>query len=198
MPLAPAPDRTPTPTPPTEPDRGLTRRWRPRGEGETTGGTLVDRVLRSRGLTDPIAAQAFLDPSLRDLHDPGLLPGVDAAAARLLEILALESGDADSVFARLKTGMTTPELLIPASEQTKFALVEKLVARQGDFADGNVSTLDGLRVDFEDGWGLVRASNTTPALTARFEGRDKAALQRIVALFRKTLQDIEPKLKLPF
>jgi len=72
------------------------------------------------------------------------------------------------------------------------------VARQGDFADGNVSTLDGLRVDFEDGWGLVRASNTTPALTARFEGRDKAALQRIVALFRKTLQDIEPKLKLPF
>mgnify|MGYP002619849943 CR=1 FL=1 len=120
------------------------------------------------------------------------------AAARLLEILALESGDADSVFARLKTGMTTPDLLIPASEQTKFALVEKLVARQGDFADGNVSTLDGLRVDFEDGWGLVRASNTTPALTARFEGRDKAALQRIVALFRKTLQDIEPKLKLPF
>ncbi|WP_245932510.1 phosphomannomutase/phosphoglucomutase [Isoalcanivorax indicus] len=120
------------------------------------------------------------------------------AAARLLEILALESGDADSVFARLKTGMTTPELLIPASEQSKFALIERLVARQADFADGSVSTLDGLRVDFEDGWGLVRASNTTPALTARFEGRDKAALHRIVALFRKTLQDIEPKLKLPF
>jgi len=96
MPLAPAPDRTPTPTPPTEPDRGLTRRWRPRGEGETTGGTLVDRVLRSRGLTDPIAAQAFLDPSLRDLHDPGLLPGVDAAAARLLE--ALDRGEAIAIY----------------------------------------------------------------------------------------------------
>lgn len=120
------------------------------------------------------------------------------AAARLLEILALETGDADTVFARLKTGITTPELLIPASEQTKFALVEKLQARQSDFAGGSISTLDGLRVDFDDGWGLVRASNTMPALSARFEGRDKAALQRIVALFRATLQDIEPKLKLPF
>ncbi|MBZ2189069.1 phosphomannomutase/phosphoglucomutase [Alcanivorax sp. JB21] len=120
------------------------------------------------------------------------------AAARLLEILALESHSADVLFDRLTTGVTTPELLIPASEQSKFALVERLIARQAAFADGNISTLDGLRVDFEDGWGLVRASNTTPALTARFEGRDKAALQRIVALFRTELQSIEPKLKLPF
>ncbi|MCH8542345.1 MAG: phosphomannomutase/phosphoglucomutase [Alcanivorax sp.] len=120
------------------------------------------------------------------------------AAARLLEILALESNSADVLFDRLTTGVTTPELLIPASEQSKFALVERLIARQAAFNDGSISTLDGLRVDFEDGWGLVRASNTTPALTARFEGRDKAALQRIVALFRTELQSIEPKLKLPF
>lgn len=120
------------------------------------------------------------------------------AAARLLEILALESADADSVFARLKTGLVTPELLIPASDTGKFELVEKLLARRSAFGDGNVTTLDGLRVDFDDGWGLVRASNTVPALSIRFEGRDKAALQRIAALFRAELQAIEPKLKLPF
>ena len=120
------------------------------------------------------------------------------AAARLLEILALESAGADSVFARLKTGLVTPELLIPASDTGKFELVDKLLARQGAFGDGNITTLDGLRVDFDDGWGLVRASNTVPALSVRFEGRDKAALQRIAGLFRTELQAIEPKLKLPF
>jgi phosphomannomutase / phosphoglucomutase len=120
------------------------------------------------------------------------------AAARLLEILALESVGADSVFARLKTGLVTPELLIPASDTGKFELMDKLLARQSAFADGSVTTLDGLRVDFDDGWGLVRASNTVPALSVRFEGRDKAALQRIAGLFRTELQAIEPKLKLPF
>lgn len=120
------------------------------------------------------------------------------AAARLLEILALESAGADSVFARLKTGLVTPELLIPASDTGKFELMDKLLARQDAFADGSITTLDGLRVDFDDGWGLVRASNTVPALSVRFEGRDKAALQRIAGLFRTELQAIEPKLKLPF
>ena len=120
------------------------------------------------------------------------------AAARLLEILALESAGADAVFARLKTGLATPELLIPASDSDKFELVEKLLARQAAFSEGSINTLDGLRVEFEDGWGLVRASNTMPALSARFEGRDKPALQRIAGLFRAELQAIEPKLKLPF
>lgn len=120
------------------------------------------------------------------------------AAARLLEILALESANADAVFARLKTGLATPELLIPASDNDKFELVEKLLARQDTFSAGSINTLDGLRVEFEDGWGLVRASNTMPALSARFEGRDKPALQRIAGLFRTELQAIEPKLKLPF
>jgi phosphomannomutase/phosphoglucomutase len=55
---------------------------------------------------------------------------------------------------------------------------------------GRLSTIDGLRVDFPDGWGLVRASNTTPVLVLRFEGSDEAALERIQALFRSQLQPV--------
>jgi phosphomannomutase/phosphoglucomutase len=119
------------------------------------------------------------------------------AAARLLEILSLESGDADQVFSQLKTGATTPEINIPSTDKAKFAIVEKLKARAESFG-GSASTIDGLRVDFEDGWGLLRASNTTAVLVARFEGRDKAALERIATLFREQLQAIDPSLKLSF
>lgn len=120
------------------------------------------------------------------------------AAARLLEILSLESEDADGVFGALKTGVSTPEIMIAAPDDRKFQIIEKLTAAAGDIQDGSVSTLDGLRVDFEDGWGLVRASNTRPALTARFEGRDEAALKRIQEFFREQLKAVESKLQLPF
>lgn len=120
------------------------------------------------------------------------------AAARLLEILSLESSDIDEVFAALKTGEATPELLIPSTDTDKFRIIEKLTAATEAFADGSVSTLDGLRVDFDDGWGLVRASNTQPMLTARFEGRDEAALKRIQKLFHDQLTAIDPQLDLPF
>ncbi|WP_304504407.1 phosphomannomutase/phosphoglucomutase [Alcanivorax sp. 1008] len=119
------------------------------------------------------------------------------AAARLLEILSLESGDADDVFGQLKTGITTPEINIPSTDREKFAVVEKLKSKAESFG-GSASTIDGLRVDFEDGWGLVRASNTTAVLVARFEGRDDAALKRISKLFHDQLLAIDPSLKLSF
>ena len=120
------------------------------------------------------------------------------SAARLLEILSLESGSADDVFARLKTGFTTPEMTIAVSEARKFELIEQLVAMADQFTDGNPNSLDGLRVDFADGWGLVRASNTTPMLTARFEGQDSGALERIQKLFRDKLLAIDNSLDVPF
>ena len=119
------------------------------------------------------------------------------AAARLLEILSLESGSADEVFAEFRTGPTTPEILLPVDEQAKFALVRKLQGMQEGF-DGTANTMDGLRVDYPDGWGLVRASNTSPALVARFEGRDEAALARIKDEFREALQHVAPSLAVPF
>jgi len=119
------------------------------------------------------------------------------AAARLLEILSLEVGSADEVFSTLRTGVTTPEINIPSTDSGKFALVEKLKADSDSFG-GSPSTIDGLRVDFEDGWGLLRASNTSAVLVARFEGKDQAALTRISQLFKERLMAIDPSLKLPF
>lgn len=120
------------------------------------------------------------------------------AGARLLEILSLQDDSAGQVFDGLKTGLTTPALYIDVSEENKFALVDALVARAEQFAGGRPNTIDGLRVDFPDGWGLVRASNTTPSLVARFEGRDEEALERVKEQFRKHLQAVDGSLELPF
>lgn len=120
------------------------------------------------------------------------------AAARLLEILSVSAADSDGVFSNLKTGIATPELSIPSTEADKFRLIEQLCAKAVEFVGGSPTTLDGLRMDYPDGWGLVRASNTTPILVARFEGKDEAALERIKMQFRKQLLAIEPKLELPF
>ncbi|KZX81470.1 hypothetical protein A3717_18385 [Alcanivorax sp. HI0013] len=120
------------------------------------------------------------------------------AGARLLEILSLQDDSAGQVFDGLKTGLTTPALYIDVSEENKFALVDALTARAEHFTGGRPTTIDGLRVDFPDGWGLVRASNTTPSLVARFEGRDEDALERVKEQFRKHLQAVDDTLKLPF
>lgn len=159
-----------------------------------TGHSLIKAKLRETGapLAGEMSGHIFFADRWHGFDD-GLY-----AAGRLLEILSLESGDAAAVFATLQTGVTTPELRIPIPEQAKFALVEKLKAQAQDFAGGTPVTVDGLRVDYEDGWGLVRASNTGPLLIARFEGRDQAALERIQAAFRTQLLAINPQMKLPF
>ena len=61
-----------------------------------------------------------------------------------------------------------------------------------------MTTIDGLRADFEDGWGLVRASNTTPSLILRFEANTETALKRIKDEFRVLMRNVDPKVKLPF
>ncbi len=119
------------------------------------------------------------------------------AAARLLEILSMEPFDIDEVFAEFPARVNTPEIKIPLSEARKFAVVEKL-AEQGNFSGGNLVKIDGVRVDYPDGWGLLRASNTTPNLIARFEGDDDAALERVMQRFREQLHNVEPGLSIPF
>ena len=69
---------------------------------------------------------------------------------------------------------------------------------KAQFADAEILTIDGLRADFADGWGLVRASNTTPSLVMRFEGDSQTALERIQAQFRQAMLAANPSLKLPF
>ncbi|MGY3728799.1 MULTISPECIES: phosphomannomutase/phosphoglucomutase [Cobetia] len=119
-------------------------------------------------------------------------------AARLLEILAKQDVDADTFFARYPQDLGTPEINVEVTDETKFAIVERL-ASEGDFGDDGVkTTLDGIRVDYADGWGLCRASNTTPVLVLRFEGKSEAALERIKDSFRSALKQAEPSITAPF
>ncbi|MET0549669.1 MAG: phosphomannomutase/phosphoglucomutase, partial [Xanthomonas sp.] len=120
------------------------------------------------------------------------------AAARLLEILAQREESPSEVLAELPDSVATPEIKLPVDGQDAHALVADLVAQAqqegSPFAGARLLTIDGLRADFPDGWGLVRASNTTPVLVLRFEADNAAALERIKALFRAQLQALLPAL----
>ena len=111
------------------------------------------------------------------------------AAARLLEILAQQPMDADEFFAQYPQDPSTPEINIEVSDEKKFKVVERLIA-EGEFGEGKRTTIDGLRVDYEDGWGLCRVSNTSPKLVTRYEGKTEAALQRIQELFEQNIERV--------
>ncbi len=119
------------------------------------------------------------------------------AAGRLAEILSTHGDSLDDTLASFPTSINTPELIVPVPENRKFALIEKFT-KEADFANGKVNTLDGLRVDFQDGWGLLRASNTSAALTARFEADTQEALERIQEDFRSQVAAIATDLELNF
>jgi len=118
-------------------------------------------------------------------------------AARLLEILTAEFRSTADIFADLPDSVSTPELNVSLAEGENFIFVEQLQS-QATFEDANVITIDGVRVEFKDGWGLVRASNTTPSLVLRFEADDEAALTRIKNVFREQMLNINSSITLPF
>lgn len=119
------------------------------------------------------------------------------SACRLLEILVNAGRPAAEVFGELPSGVSTPELRLDMPETRHAEFMEQVLAI-GDFNDATVSTIDGLRVDFQDAWGLIRPSNTTPCLVLRFEGDDAQALERVKSRFRDMLLGIDPGLDLPF
>ncbi|NOV32510.1 phosphomannomutase/phosphoglucomutase [Methylomonas sp. ZR1] len=119
------------------------------------------------------------------------------AAARLIEILSADMRSSSDVFAELPDSINTPELHVPMAEGEGIRFVEQLFS-QAKFKDGKIINIDGMRVEFADGWGLVRASNTTPVLTVRFEADSQDAMQRIQAQFRQLMLQIKPDIKLPF
>jgi phosphomannomutase / phosphoglucomutase len=116
------------------------------------------------------------------------------AAARLLEILGGADATADEAFAQFPITYSTPELKIQTTEQAKFEVLQRL-SIDGDFGDGTITTIDGLRVDYPDGWGLIRPSNTSPVLSLRFEADGQEALDRIQDLFQAQLTAVAPELK---
>jgi phosphomannomutase len=116
------------------------------------------------------------------------------AGARLLEILSRHA-DPSAVLDGLPTSFSTPELNVKCAEGEPHGLVDRLVASARFEAPAQVSTIDGLRVDWPDGFGLIRASNTTPVLVLRFEGHTEEALHRIerdmLALLRRLKPDAQ-------
>ena len=119
------------------------------------------------------------------------------SAARLLEIVAGRPQTPTETLAALPTGIATPEIKVDAPDGNPHAFVDRFVA-EATFEGARLSTIDGLRVDWPDGWGLVRASNTTPILVMRFDADDQAAMARIQAAFRTQLLALKPDLALPF
>lgn len=115
------------------------------------------------------------------------------SAARLLEILASEAASASELFDEFPNPISTPELKISSTDQAKFQVIEALAAG-ADFDGGTLTTIDGLRVDYPEGWGLIRASNTSPVLTLRFEAEDAKALAQIQRRFREALKRVDSTL----
>ena len=114
-------------------------------------------------------------------------------AARLLELLSQTELDVDAVFAQYPTTYSTPEIKINTTETRKFEVMDEL-ASSGDFADGRMTTIDGIRVDFDDRWGLIRPSNTSPVLSLRFEADSAAALERVQDEFQAQLSKVDANL----
>jgi phosphomannomutase/phosphoglucomutase len=119
------------------------------------------------------------------------------AGARLLEILSNTHLDSDSIFDAIPNSMNTPELKITVADKDKFQLIE-LLSKKIPFHPDNILTIDGVRVNFQDGWGLIRASNTTPYLITRFEAINQLVLEQIQQLFREWILSVKPDLVLPF
>ncbi|OGA48685.1 MAG: phosphoglucomutase [Betaproteobacteria bacterium RIFCSPLOWO2_12_FULL_63_13] len=119
------------------------------------------------------------------------------AGARLLEILS-RAEDPSAVLESLPDSISTPELNWQLAEGEPHRVIERL-QKSAQFPDAtDVIRIDGLRVEYEDGFGLARASNTTPVIVLRFEGDAAPALKRIQADFRRVLQPEKPEAPLPF
>ena len=119
------------------------------------------------------------------------------SAARLLEILSKRQETCEELFEAFPNDISTPEINIDVTDESKFSIIEALHdAQWGDAAE--LTSIDGVRVDYPHGWGLVRASNTTPVLVLRFEAETEAELQRIKDVFHAQLKRVAPDLPLPF
>jgi phosphomannomutase/phosphoglucomutase len=158
-----------------------------------TGHSLIKAKMKETGalLAGEMSGHMFFKERWYGFDD-GLYAG-----ARLLEYLS-RAPDLDAEFSKLPDSVSTPELQIKLKEGESYALIERL--RKSAHFEGarEVITLDGLRVEYADGFGLARSSNTTPVVVLRFEGNDAAALERIQNDFRRVLNAALPGAALPF
>jgi len=119
------------------------------------------------------------------------------SAARMLEILSKKEGTAAEIFAQLPDSFNTPEIQIMFEEGKHYAFMDKFKA-QAKFDTTDISTIDGMRVTWDKGWGLIRPSNTTPSLVLRFEAEDQASLKYIQEKFREQILATDSSVTLNF
>ncbi|TBR35784.1 MULTISPECIES: phosphomannomutase/phosphoglucomutase [Dyella] len=160
-----------------------------------TGHSLIKAKMRETGaeLAGEMSGHFFFKERWYGFDD-GIYAG-----ARLLEILAgdLEERTPEQIFATCPKGVSTPELKIEMAEGEHYKFIEKF-RQVATFGDAALTTIDGVRADWPDGWGLVRPSNTTPILVLRFDADNNEALKRIQGVFREQLLKVDAGLKLPF
>jgi phosphomannomutase/phosphoglucomutase len=114
------------------------------------------------------------------------------AGARMLEIIASE--DTEDIFNELPNMVSTPEINVSTTDEKKFFLVEQFI-KKTDFTNAKIIDIDGIRVEYAKGWGLLRASNTSPMLVLRFEAETENDLNNIKTIFYKNLKRIEPDIE---
>ena len=159
-----------------------------------TGHSLVKAKLRDTHapFAGEMSGHLFFNDERWTGFDDGLY-----AAVRLLEILS-RTDDPSGVLSKLPNAVNTPELQIPMAEGEPKRFIERLRAEAGQFTDAaDVIKVDGLRVEWKDGFALARSSNTTPVVVLRFEGDTPEALKRVKTRFIEVLRSIEPNLVIP-
>ncbi len=119
------------------------------------------------------------------------------AGARLLEILSLQDQTPQEIFDALPDSINTPELRMDFAEGEHYIFMDKL-KEVADFSNASVSKIDGLRVDYPDGFGLIRPSNTTPILVLRFEADSEDAINRIQNDFKAAIKQVDSTIAIPF
>lgn len=118
-------------------------------------------------------------------------------AARLLKIISESWQSSDKIFEPFFTGVCTPEIKVEVPEERKFSLMDRLL-ELANFPTAKLITLDGLRVEYTDGWGLVRASNTSPALLLRFEADTQKRMNEIQEQFKALILSADKNLEIGF
>ena len=158
-----------------------------------TGHSLVKAKLKETGA--PLGGEMSGHIFFKDRwygFDDGLYSG-----ARMLELLTRHA-DPSSVLNALPIATSTPELHLHLQEGENFALMDKLRADAKFPSSEKINDIDGLRVEYADGFGLARSSNTTPVIVLRFEGENPEALARIQDEFRSVILAAKPEAELPF
>ena len=120
------------------------------------------------------------------------------SAARMLEILAADNRPVSEIFNDLPNDVSTPEITVHLdNDGAQHEFIEKFI-QQSNFTGAALSTIDGVRADFDYGWGLVRASNTTPSLVIRFEAESDEKLNQLKNDFKAQIHAVDASINLPF